>query len=193
MPIFLFNAEYSVAFSFFTLEKISHPSCFLFLTKHNAHTTKFDLAMTNWTQLKTLYFLNSARHDLSSPQQYLKWLFQCWQQRSTGTVHYICWRCFSARFAVSLDLEVGNNPLRDVVPRKSFVNFGFRLLSLKLWLDSESILQQRCAPHSAVQCWSGSNCVVIPRIWKEFIIFPQIHNLTSQQKSFKQQKKNHIF
>ena len=66
MPIFLFNAEYNVAFSFFTLEKISHPSCFLFLTKHNVHT-KFDLAMTNWTQLKTLYFLNSALHDLSSP------------------------------------------------------------------------------------------------------------------------------
>ena len=81
MPSFLFNAEYNVAFSFFTLEKISHPSCFLFLTKHNAHTTKFDLAMTNWTQLKTLYFLNSARHDLSSPNN-------IWSDFFTGYVQY---------------------------------------------------------------------------------------------------------
>ena len=145
--------------------------------------------MTNWTQLKTLYFLNSARHDLSSPQQYLKWLFQCWLQRSTGTVHYICWRCFSARFAVSLDLEVGNNPLRDVVPRKSFVNFGFRLLSLKLWLDSESILQQRCLLPIVQQCWSESNCVVIPRIWKEFIIFLLIRKLTSTKNHSSKRKK----
>ena len=150
---------------------------------------QFNLAMTNWTQLKTLYFLNSARHDLSSPNNI--WSDFSLAMYST-TLYMLGWRCFSPRFAVSLDLEVGNNPLRDVVPRKSFVNFGFRLLSLKLWLDSESILQQRCAPHSAVQCWSGSNCVVIPRIWKEFIIFPQIHNLTSQQKSFKQTK-NQIF
>ena len=107
------------------------------------------------------------------------------------TLYMLGWRCFSPRFAVSLDLEVGNNPLRDVVPRKSFVNFGFRLLSLKLWLDSESILQQRCAPHSAVQCWSGSNCVVIPRIWKEFIIFVLIRKLTSTKNHSSKGKKGY--
>ena len=127
--------------------------------------------MTNWFQLKTLYFFEQL--GMISPNNILV-TFSHWY-----TV---------GRPAFLLFLKSATISLSDVVPRKSFVNFGFRLLSLKLWLDSESILQQRCAPHSAVQCWSGSNCVVIPRIWKEFIIFPQIRNLTSQQKSFKQTK-----
>ena len=139
--------------------------------------------MTNCTQLKTLYFLNSARHDLSSPNN-------IWSDFFTGYVQYMLgWRCFSPRFAVSLDLEVGNNPLRDVVPRKSFVNFGFRLLSLKLQLDSESILQQRCLLPIVQQCWSESNCVVIPRIWKEFIIFLLIRKLTSTKNHSSKRKK----